>query len=90
MITWYFGLPSSSSHALIGGYAGAAIANAGFGVIIVGGWYKTLIFIALAPIIGIILGYILKVITSWLIRKQSLASVNKWSTCFTAFLCGGL
>jgi inorganic phosphate transporter, PiT family len=85
LITWYFGLPSSSSHALIGGYAGAAIANAGFGVIIVGGWYKTLIFIALAPIIGIILGYILKVITSWLIRKQSLASVNKWSRVLQLF-----
>ena len=85
MITWYFGLPSSSSHALIGGYAGAAIANAGFGVIIVSGWYKTLMFIALAPIIGIILGYILKVIISWLIRKQSLASVNKWSRVLQLF-----
>ena len=85
MITWYFGLPSSSSHALIGGYAGAAIANAGFGVIIVSGWYKTLIFIALAPIIGIIVGYFLKVITSWLIRKQSLASVNKWSRVLQLF-----
>jgi PiT family inorganic phosphate transporter len=79
MITWYFGIPSSSSHALIGGYAGAAIAHAGFGVLIIGGWTKTLIFIALAPIIGIILGYVFKVIVSWLIRKQSLASVNKWS-----------
>ena len=85
LITWYFGLPSSSSHALIGGYAGAAITNAGFGVIIIGGWYKTLIFIALAPIIGIIVGYILKVITSWLIRKQSLASVNKWSRVLQLF-----
>ena len=79
MIAWYFGIPSSSSHALIGGYAGAAIAHAGFGVLIIGGWTKTLIFIALAPIIGIILGYVFKVIVSWLIRKQSLASVNKWS-----------
>ena len=85
LITWYFGLPSSSSHALIGGYAGAAIANAGFGVIIVSGLYKTLIFIALAPIIGIILGYFLKVLTSWLIRKQSLASVNKWSRVLQLF-----
>ena len=85
MITWYFGLPSSSSHALIGGYAGAAIANAGFGVIIISGWYKILMFIALAPIIGIVLGYILKVVTSWLIRKQSLASVNKWSRVLQIF-----
>jgi PiT family inorganic phosphate transporter len=85
MITWYFGLPSSSSHALIGGYAGAAIANAGFGVIIISGWYKTLAFIALAPIIGIILGYFIKIVTSWLIRKQSLASVNKWSKVLQLF-----
>jgi inorganic phosphate transporter, PiT family len=85
LITWYFGLPSSSSHALIGGYAGAAITNAGFGVIIIGGWYKTLLFIALAPIIGIIMGYFLKIITSWLVRKQSLASVNKWSRVLQLF-----
>ena len=45
LITWYFGLPTSSSHALIGGYAGAAVAKAGFGAIIVSGWTKTLIFI---------------------------------------------
>jgi PiT family inorganic phosphate transporter len=55
LITWYFGLPSSSSHALIGGYAGAAIAKNGFGVIIAAGWYKTLIFIVLAPAIGLVL-----------------------------------
>jgi len=48
LITWYFGLPTSSSHALIGGYAGAAIANAGFGAIIASGWTKTLIYIVLA------------------------------------------
>src|SRR5688500_13868653 len=52
LITWYYGLPTSSSHALIGGYAGAAIANAGLGVIIVSGWTKTLIYIVLAPMIG--------------------------------------
>jgi inorganic phosphate transporter, PiT family len=93
IITWYFGLPSSSSHALIGGYAGAAIvrgallaSDAGtsiihgsMGVIIASGWYKTLIFIAVAPIIGIILGFALKIITSWILRKTTLASVNKWS-----------
>ena len=53
MVTWYFGLPSSSSHALMGGYAGAAIVKSGLGVIIVSGWYKTLIFILLAPTIGL-------------------------------------
>ncbi len=81
VITWYFGLPSSSSHALIGGYAGAAIANSGFGVIIPGGWYKTLIFIALAPIIGLILGYIMKTATSWIVywTKQNPQTVDRWS-----------
>src|SRR5438105_12908566 len=49
VITWYFGLPTSSSHALIGGYAGAAVARAGLGAIITSGWTKTLIFIVLAP-----------------------------------------
>ena len=85
LITWYFGLPSSSSHALIGGYAGAAIAHSGFGVIIASGWYKIVLFIALAPIIGVVLGYILKVITSWIIRNQSLTSVNKWSRLLQLF-----
>ena len=79
LFTWYLGLPSSSSHALIGGYAGAAIVKSGFGVIIAGGWYKTLIFIILAPAIGLILGYLLKVVTTWIVRKQTPAAVNKWS-----------
>ncbi len=85
LITWYLGLPSSSSHALIGGYAGAAIAHAGFGVIITRGWYETLIFIVLAPAIGLVLGYFLKVATSWTIRKQSMASVNKRSRVLQLF-----
>src|ERR1700760_3128939 len=49
LMTWGWGLPTSSSHALIGGYAGAAVARAGFGVIITAGWSKTLVFIVLAP-----------------------------------------
>ena len=53
LITWYFGLPTSSSHALIGGYAGAAVAKAGFVAIIPSGWTKTLIFIFLSPLIGL-------------------------------------
>jgi PiT family inorganic phosphate transporter len=79
LFTWYMGLPTSSSHALIGGYGGAAIAKAGFSVIIAGGWYKTLIFIVLAPTIGLILGYLLKVVTTWIARKQTPSTVNKWS-----------
>lgn len=79
MITWYFALPSSSSHALIGGYAGAAIAHHGFGVLIAAGWYKTLIFIILAPAIGLFLGFLLKIITTWIVHRQPPALINKWS-----------
>src|SRR5438067_5675721 len=56
LITWYFGLPTSSSHALIGGYAGSAVAKGGLGVIIASGWTKTLLFIVLSPVIGMMLG----------------------------------
>jgi PiT family inorganic phosphate transporter len=59
LITWYFGLPTSSSHALIGGYAGAAIAKAGTDAILVSGWTKTLVFIVLAPLIGMVMGFAL-------------------------------
>jgi inorganic phosphate transporter, PiT family len=79
LTTWYLGLPSSSSHALIGGYAGAAIAKGGFGVIITAGWYKTVLFIALAPIIGIVLGFLLRVAVNWILRKQPLGAINRWS-----------
>jgi len=85
LITWYFGLPSSSSHALIGGYAGAAIARSGFGVIIASGWIKTIIFIAVAPAIGMILGYFSKVLVTWLIYKQSPGVVNRWSRILQLF-----
>src|SRR5262249_10867815 len=56
LITWYFGLPTSSSHALIGGYAGAAVARAGWVAVIPSGWTKTLIFIVLSPVLGMVLG----------------------------------
>ncbi len=79
IITWHFGLPSSSSHALIGGYSGATLAKSGFGVIILSGWYKTLLFIVLAPVIGLLLGLMLKFISTWVLYKQSPALVNKWS-----------
>jgi PiT family inorganic phosphate transporter len=85
IITWYFGLPSSSSHALIGAYSGAAIAKSGFGVIILSGWYKTLLFIVLAPVIGLVLGFMLKIISTWVLYKQSPVLVNKWSRVFQLF-----
>lgn len=71
IFTWYFGLPTSSSHALIGGYAGSAVAKAGLGVIIASGWTKTLTFIVLSPVIGMILGFILMAITLWVVKDSS-------------------
>ncbi len=68
LITWYFGLPTSSSHALFGGYGGAAVAKAGFGAIIVSGWTKTIIFIVLAPLIGLFVGLLLMSSIFWLFR----------------------
>lgn len=86
LITWYFGLPSSSSHALIGGYAGAAVAATGsFDVIIASGWTKTLIFIIAAPAIGLILGFIFKIAASWTVYKQKPALINKWSRVLQLF-----
>jgi inorganic phosphate transporter, PiT family len=78
LITWYFGLPTSSSHALIGGYAGAAIARAGLGAIIPSGWTKTLVFIVLSPVIGMGAGLVLMVAIYWLFRRMSPTRVDKW------------
>jgi PiT family inorganic phosphate transporter len=78
LITWYVGLPTSSSHALIGGYAGAAVAKAGFGAIIPAGWTKTLVFIVLAPLIGMALGFVLMVVFMWVFRSFSPARVDRW------------
>jgi inorganic phosphate transporter, PiT family len=71
IFTWYFGLPTSSSHALIGGYAGSAVAKAGLGAIIASGWTKTLIFIVLSPTIGMILGFFLMALTMWIVKDSS-------------------
>ncbi|HEY8132878.1 MAG TPA: inorganic phosphate transporter [Thermoanaerobaculia bacterium] len=71
LITWFFGLPTSSSHALIGGYAGAAVARAGLGVIIPSGWTKTLFYIVLAPLMGLVLGLLIEVAIYWLFRRWS-------------------
>jgi inorganic phosphate transporter, PiT family len=78
LITWYYGLPTSSSHALIGGYAGAAVSKAGFAAIIPAGWTKTLIFIVLAPLIGLVLGFILMVALLWIFQKFPPARVDRW------------
>ena len=69
LFTWYYGLPVSSSHALIGGYAGAAVAKAGMSAILFSGWIKTLLFIVLAPLIGMILAFFLMVAVTWIFRR---------------------
>jgi PiT family inorganic phosphate transporter len=76
LLTWWWGLPTSSSHALIGGYAGAAVAKAGFGVILPAGWTKTLVFIVLAPCIGLVLGLLLMWTVLWIVRTWTPARVN--------------
>jgi PiT family inorganic phosphate transporter len=78
LITWYYGLPTSSSHALIGGYAGAAVAKAGWGAIIASGWTKTLAFIVLAPLIGMSLGFLLMVAILWIFSGTSPGRVDHW------------
>ena len=69
IFTWYRALPTSSSHALIGGYAGAAFAKAGFAGLVAGKWGITLAFIVLAPLIGMVAAYLLMVGVYWLFRR---------------------
>ena len=69
LVTWYYGLPVSSSHALIGGYAGAAVAKAGPRAILLSGWTKTLVFIVFAPLMGALLGFVLMVSVTWIFRR---------------------
>lgn len=78
LITWYWGLPSSSSHALIGGYAGAAVMRAGFDAIIPSGWTVTLIFIVLSPLIGMALGGALMTATFWTFRRARPVKVDRF------------
>ncbi len=77
LFTWYFGMPVSSSHALIGGYAGAAVAKAGLGAILLDGWTKTLIFIVLAPAMGAALGLVLMISVTWIFRRWSPFKLDK-------------
>jgi PiT family inorganic phosphate transporter len=77
LITWYYGLPTSSSHALIGGYAGGAIAHAGTKTIIASGWTKTLMFIVLAPAIGLVLGFTIMTAIYWIFRWAPPSRVDK-------------
>lgn len=78
VLTWYVGLPISSSHALIGGYAGAAVAKAGLAGLIVGKWPSTLAFIVVAPLIGLIVGYALMVAVYWIFHRYTPKMMDRY------------
>ncbi len=77
LLTWYFGLPVSSSHALVGGYGGAAVFKLGFGCLIWSGWIKIILFIFIAPVIGFIIGLINMLVTTWVVRSKAPRKVDK-------------
>lgn len=79
LITWYYGIPSSSSHALIGGLIGAAVAKAGTGSLISAGVIKTVAFILISPLLGMVLGTLMMIIVSWVFRSSTPRRVDKWS-----------
>jgi len=76
-LTWWLGLPTSSSHALIGGFAGAGIAKAGFDVLNAASLEKTILFIALSPLLGMVLGFLLMLANLWLFRRATPARVDR-------------
>jgi len=77
LITWWLGLPSSSSHALIGGLAGAAVAHAGWGVLVGAGLFKIALFIVLSPLIGLLLGFLNMVGVTWIVRRNAPSKVDR-------------
>jgi PiT family inorganic phosphate transporter len=77
LLTWWLGLPTSSSHALIGGYAGAAIAHAGFRAVLWSGLGRTVSFIVIAPLIGVVLGFFIMILVSWILRRTTPSRVDR-------------
>ncbi|MGD8867299.1 MAG: inorganic phosphate transporter [Gemmatimonadales bacterium] len=78
LITWYYGLPSSSSHALLGGYAGAAIAKAGVHALIFSGWVKPLAAIIISPFLGFVFAGIIGIGSLWAVRNSRPGRVDRW------------
>ena len=78
IITWYFGIPSSSSHALIGGLAGAAVAKGGVDTLIAGGFLKTMAAIVLSPLLGLALGAMLMLAVSWIFSGTTPRRIDRW------------
>jgi len=78
IVTWYYGIPSSSSHALIGGIVGAVIAKAGIGALIGAGVFKTVAFIFVSPLLGFLLGSMMMVLVAWVCRRATPSRVDRW------------
>ncbi len=78
IITWYYGIPSSSSHALIGGLAGAAVTKGGISTVIAAGFLKTAAAIVLSPLVGFFLGSFLMIIVAWIFRRSTPRRVDRW------------
>ena len=78
VVTWYYGIPSSSSHALIGGIVGAVVAKTGAGSLIAAGILKTVAFIFISPLLGFLLGSIMMVLVSWTFRRATPSRVDRW------------
>ena len=89
LLTWYFGLPTSSSHALFGGYAGAAVAKAGFSAVILSGWTRTIVFIVVAPLIGMGVGLLVMNAIYFFFRKTSPSRVDRWFRRMQLFSAAG-
>jgi len=79
VITWYYGIPSSSSHALIGGLIGPALVHAGPSALIASGVIKVVAFILISPLLGMVLGSLMMILVSWLFRDTTPRRVDKWS-----------
>ena len=77
LVTWWLGLPSSSSHALLGGYGGAAIAKAGIGALIASGWVKPVLFIFLSPLIGAAAAMLLTIVLAWSLHRLPAAPLER-------------
>jgi len=78
IITWYYGIPSSSSHALIGGLAGAAVAKGGVGTLVASGFIKTMLAIVLSPILGFVIGAFLMIVVAWIGSRSTPRRMDRW------------
>jgi PiT family inorganic phosphate transporter len=78
LVTWYYGIPSSSSHALIGGIVGAVMAKAGAHALIAGGILKTVAFIFVSPLLGFMLGSLMMVVVAWMFRQSAPSRIDRW------------